>query len=127
MMVVDTSAVITVLLAEKEADHIALLMAENDLYMSAGTYAELLCVATRRNLLNAVTALIQALDVKIIPVDKDQADLVGQTYQIYGEGLHPAGLNFGDCFAYALAKMRQSPLLFVGKDFSKTDLKSALS
>jgi ribonuclease VapC len=61
-------------------------------------------------------------DINIEPVDIDQAYVARQAYSQYGKGRHPAGLNYGDCFTYALAKLSGEPLLFKGHDFSKTDL-----
>ena len=64
--------------------------------------------------------------IAIVPVSEEQTHVARQAYTDFGKGRHPAGLNFGDCFAYALAKVTGEPLLFKGKDFSKTDIASAL-
>jgi ribonuclease VapC len=94
--------------------------------MSAGSYVELMCVlarsqdpaATRR-----ADRLLQTLGIEVIPVSVEQARLAGEAYRVYGRGSgHPAGLNFGDTFAYALAVSENQPLLFVGQDFSATDV-----
>lgn len=66
--------------------------------------------------------LIQLARIKIIAVDHEMAQTAFEAWLFYGKGRHPAGLNFGDCFAYALAKVRDEALLFKGDDFSKTDL-----
>jgi ribonuclease VapC len=66
--------------------------------------------------------LIHIAQIQIEPVTVQQAAIARQAYQLYGKGRHPAGLNFGDCFAYALAKSKGEPLLFKGSDFSQTDL-----
>ncbi len=70
--------------------------------------------------------LIDDLDFEIVTVTAAAARRIGQAYARWGKGVHPAGLNFGDCFAYEIAKERSYPLLFVGEDFSKTDIKSVL-
>jgi len=71
-------------------------------------------------------ALFQQARTVIEPVTEEQALLARQGYSDYGKGRHPAGLNFGDCFAYALAKSTGEPLLFKGDDFRKTDIQSVL-
>ncbi len=95
MIVVDTSALMAVLLGEAEAES----------WEMAG--------------------LVSGLGMEVVSVTELAASQVARAYAIWGKGVHPAGLNFGDCFAYALAKERDCPLLFVGNDFSKTDLKMA--
>lgn len=65
--------------------------------------------------------------VEIVAVDADQAALARRAWRRYGKGRHPAGLNYGDCFSYALAVSRDQPLLFKGDDFSKTDLATTVS
>jgi len=62
--------------------------------------------------------------IELIPVDVEQAQIARRAFKEYGKGRHPAGLNFGDCFPYALAKSRNDTLLFKGNDFSKTDIKA---
>lgn len=64
-------------------------------------------------------------NIKVIPVDLEQAEAARTAYRKFGEGIHPAGLNFGDCFAYALAKTAKEALLFKGNDFALTDVQSA--
>jgi ribonuclease VapC len=70
--------------------------------------------------------LLAALEVKIAPTTSQQALLAREAYRRFGKGNHPAKLNLGDCFAYALAKARGEPLLFKGGDFDRTDVQSAL-
>jgi ribonuclease VapC len=60
--------------------------------------------------------------ISLVPVDEEQADLARQAFRKFGKGRHPAGLNFGDCFSYALARSLDEPLLFKGNDFSQTDI-----
>ena len=73
-----------------------------------------------------MTALIDGLDFEIESVTSASARSVSRAYETWGKGLHPAALNFGDCFAYALAQERACPLLYVGGDFKKTDIVAAL-
>lgn len=128
MIVVDTSALISILKNEPSSQACALVLAgEPDLIMSAGTLAELLILTERRQLSAEREALMQIFDVKIIAVDERLARLSLDAHSSFGKGVHPAGLNFGDCFAYALAKDLDCPLLFVGNDFSQTDIVSALA
>jgi len=122
-MVVDTSALMAVLLNEPEADAcVAALESEEALLISAGTMAEALIVAARRNLAEEMQQLIDGLGFEIVSVTAAVARRVAQAYENWGRGQHPAGLNFGDCFAYALASERNCRLLYVGEDFSKTDI-----
>ena len=64
--------------------------------------------------------------ISVLPVDVDQAHLARQAFRQYGKGRHPAGLNFGDCISYALAKSLAQPLLYKGQDFSQTDIQAAV-
>ncbi len=123
MIVVDTSALMAVLLNEAEADACAAaLEAEEALLISAGTMAEALIVAARRNLAQEMQQLIDGLGFEIVGVTAASARRVAQAYESWGRGQHPAGLNFGDCFAYELARQRGCRLLYVGEDFAKTDV-----
>jgi len=93
--------------------------------ISAGTLAEAIIVAGRRNVAMELSDLIDALGFDIVPVTAASAERIAQAYGRWGKGIHPAGLNFGDCFAYEVAKQHSCALLFVGQDFSKTDLQRA--
>lgn len=127
MIALDTSALMAVLLGEPEAEACIAAMERNEaLLMSAGTLAEALVVGDRRNLLPEVQRLVEGLGVTIIPVTAASALRVAQAYANWGKGVHPAGLNFGDCFAYEVAKENDCALLFVGNDFSQTDVQSVL-
>ena len=126
MIAVDTSALMAILLGEAEADRCAdALEAAATIAISSGTMAEALIVALRRDLRDEMERLITGLGFEIVPVGAATARSVAAAYALWGKGVHPAGLNFGDCFAYALAKERGCPLLFVGDDFSRTDLERA--
>ncbi len=126
MIVLDTSALIAILLREPEAERCTAAIAGNaELAMSAGTYAEALIVAQRRSVAEEMTILLEGLDVEILPLAAADARRVGDAYRLWGKGHHPAGLNYGDCFAYAAAKALGCPLLYVGDDFARTDLGAA--
>lgn len=71
-------------------------------------------------------ALLERLGPEIVPFTAEHAALAREGWRRYGKGRHPAGLNMGDCFAYALAKARHQPLLFKGDDFAQTDVKAAI-
>jgi ribonuclease VapC len=127
MIVVDTSALIAVVFDEAKAGACSkALEADSEVLISAGTLAECLVVARRRHESQEVERLIVDLGMEIVNVTPASARRVAQAYERWGKGMHPAGLNFGDCFAYALAKEHSCPLLFIGNDFSKTDVASAL-
>lgn len=126
MIAVDTSALMAIVLDEPEAAAcMAVLEAEEELVISAGTVAEALIVSARRNVGEEVERLIDGLGFDIVNVTPPAARRIAQAYTKWGKGLHKAGLNFGDCFAYDVAKQHDCPLLFVGDDFTKTDLRSA--
>jgi ribonuclease VapC len=127
MIAVDTSALMAIVLDEPEAEAcIAVLEAENEILISAGTVAEVLIVAARRNVGEEVESLISGLGFEIVTVTPASAHRIAQAYGVWGKGAHPAALNFGDCFAYEVAKEHACPLLYVGGDFAKTDIESVL-
>ncbi|MBB3138265.1 ribonuclease VapC [Rhizobium pisi] len=127
MIAVDTSALMAILLGEPQADAlIAVLEAEDDLLISAGTVAEALIVAARRNIGEEMERLIDGLGFEIISVTPASARRIAEAYNNWGKGTHPASLNFGDCFAYEVAKEYGCRLLFVGDDFGVTDVERAL-
>ena len=127
MMAVDTSALMAIVLREAEADRCkAALEEEPDLLISAGTVAEALIVAARRNLVEEMNRLIDGLGFDIVSVTPASARRIAAAYARWGRGTHPVGLNFGDCFSYEVAKEHSCPLLYVGEDFAKTDLESAV-
>ena len=94
--------------------------------ISAGTVAEALIVAARRNVDEEVSRLIDGLGFEIVSVTPASARRIAAAYARWGRGAHPAGLNFGDCFSYEVAKEHSCPLLYIGDDFSQTDLERAL-
>ena len=127
MIAVDTSALMAILLDEPEAAACAEAFATNDrIVISAATVAEALIVAGRRGLGAEMAGLVDGLDLEIASVSPAMARRVADTYARWGKGIHPAGLNFGDCFAYEVARTRGCPLLYVGADFAQTDVASVL-
>jgi ribonuclease VapC len=128
MIAVDTSALMAIALGEPIAGEcIQALESETDVVISAGTVAEALIVAARRNVGDEVIRLIDGLGFEIVPVTPASARRITAAYARWGRGAHPAGLNFGDCFSYEVATEHSCPLLYIGDDFSNTDLASALS
>jgi ribonuclease VapC len=127
MIAVDTSALVAIVLREATAaDCIESLAAEASPLISAGTMVEALVVAARRNVVAEMTRLLGEVAFKVIPVTEAAARRIGVAYARWGKGVHPARLNFGDCFAYDVAQDNACPLLFVGGDFAKTDIRSVL-
>lgn len=128
MIAVDTSALMAILLGEADADAcIAALESEDEIIMSAGTLAEALIVSARRGVGEELAELVAGLGLEIVGLTAASARRVAEAYSRWGKGVHPAALNFGDCFAYEVASERQCPLLFVGADFRATDVASALA
>ena len=127
MIAVDTSALMAILLDEAEAAACAEALATNDRIMiSGGTVAEALIVAERRGLRAEMAGLIDGLGLEVAAAPLAVAKRVADSYVQWGKGVDPSGLNFGDCFAYEVAKTHACPLLYVGKDFTRTDIASAL-
>ena len=127
MIAVDTSALMAIILGEAASDAcIRALQIEADLVISAGTVAEALIVSARRNVREEMSRLIEGLGVEIVTVTPASARRIAEAHARWGRGRHRAGLNFGDCFSYAVAKEHACPLLFVGEDFLQTDLQSVL-
>lgn len=127
MIAVDTSALMAIVLDAAEADAcIAALEKEDNVLISAGTIAEALLVAARRNVGEEIASLIDGLGFNAVAVTPASARRIASAYGRWGKGIHAAGLNFGDCFAYEVAKEHDCPLLYVGGDFASTDVKGAL-
>ncbi len=127
MIAVDTSALMSIILDEPQAAScIAALEVEEEILVSAGTVAEALIVSGRRNVGGEMTSLIDGLGFDIVPITPAAARRIAEAYGRWGRGIHPAGLNLGDCFAYEVAKEHGCRLLYIGEDFSKTDVESVL-
>jgi ribonuclease VapC len=126
VIAVDTSALMAILLDEPEAEAcMDVLQATEALAISAGTVAEALIVAERRNLRPEMRRMVEGLGFEVASVTAGTARRMADAHARWGKGIHPAGLNFGDCFAYVLAIERDAPLLYVGEDFSRTDVRPA--
>jgi ribonuclease VapC len=127
VIAVDTSALMAILLGEPESDSlISALEADPDVLISAAVVAEALIVAGRRNVADEMVRLIEDLGLTVVPVTAAGARRVAEAYGLWGKGVHPAGLNFGDCFSYVVARDHACPLLYVGEEFAKTDLLAPL-
>ena len=127
MIAVDTSALMAIALHEPAADACAAALGDElEILISAATLAEALIVAGRRGVSGAIEALVERLAIEVVPVTAVSARRVASAYERWGRGVHPAGLNLGDCFAYEVAKGASCPLLFIGKDFARRDLESVL-
>jgi ribonuclease VapC len=129
-VVVDTSALMAVVLGEPDAErYAASLAAAPRLLIAAPTWLEAAIVATARLGPEGhalLTELLEGLQATVVPFDEVLARSAHDGWLRFGRGRHPAGLNLGDCFAYALAKQCAEPLLFKGEDFARTDLEAAL-
>ncbi len=128
-MIVDSSALVAILYEEPEGPEFQARIAESARpMMSAANYLEASIVADRSNDPRrgaALDSLIEVLGIELVPVTVEQARIAREAFRNYGRGAHPAGLNFGDCFAYALARATGDRLLFKGQDFSQTDITPA--
>src|SRR5438309_5754211 len=129
-MILDTSALAAILFGEPEADLYTQLIHDADrCLISAGNFLELAIVVEAQIGPDAgrqCDVFFRRAGIIIEPVTVEQAHLARQAFFDFGKGRHAAGLNFGDCFAYALAKVTGEPLLFKGEDFKKTDITTAL-
>ena len=128
-MIVDTSAVLAILFNEDDAERYARAISEADSRrISAANFVEAAIVVeaqTREGGTRQFDAFFRRAGITIEPVTEEQAHVARQAYTDFGKGRHPAGLNFGDCFAYALAKVSGEPLLFKGGGFGETDVQAA--
>lgn len=125
MIVVDSSAIVAVLFDEPGGDAIAQKLADSPCVMSAATRVELGIVIEARTGAAGTQLLeefLSRVDMQIEPVDARLADEALVCWRRFGKGRHEAGLNLGDTFSYALARRMGQPLLFVGDDFSRTDV-----
>jgi ribonuclease VapC len=125
-MVVDTSAVLAILQDEPErrAFNEALEAAATRSISTAAFVEASIVIESRYGAegLRDLDSLIAAADIELVAVDAEQAHIARRAFSQFGKGRHPAGLNFGDCFSYALAKALGEPLLFKGGDFAQTDV-----
>ena len=125
-MVLDTSALLALLLEEPEAEEFRAAVEEDATRLvSAGTLLETALVIEARHGEpggRELEALLKAADIEVIAVDLEQVSEARRAWRRFGKGRHPAGLNYGDLFAYALTRTSGEPLLFKGQDFAKTDV-----
>jgi ribonuclease VapC len=131
VLVVDTSAVVALLKNEPGWEALATrLHAAASRLLSVASWVELSLVVAGRHgdeaTLDFLDRFLQAAAIELHPLDEPQARIARQAFLHFGKGRHPAGLNFGDCFSYALARTLDAPLLFVGNDFSQTDVRVAM-
>ena len=128
-MVIDTSALMAILCDEAERHHFnELIAASPSRLISAGTYLETAIVVEARfgrKGTHHLKLFLTTASIDVIACDREQADIAADAYYRYGRGRHVSGLNYGDCFSYALAIQTDEPLLFKGDDFVHTDVSSA--
>src|SRR4051794_7794813 len=129
-MVIDTSALLAVLLQEPLAARVAAAIgAGSPRLLSAATLLEAsIVIESRKGDAGGreLDLLLYRSALEVVPADQDQAEIARAAWRRFGKERHPAALNFGDCFAYALATSRQLPLLFCGEDFARTDVEGVL-
>ena len=125
-MVVDSSALLAILLNEPDAEPIRRAFDRDDVrVLSAATLLEVSMVIESRKGESGgrdLDLLISKSKIEVIPVDESQVDEARRAWRRFGRGRHPAGLNYGDLFSYALARTTGQPLLFKGNDFARTDV-----
>jgi ribonuclease VapC len=128
-MVIDTSALVSILLGEPDAERFALAIAgDPKRLVSAFTALEAGIVIEAKKGESGgreLDLLLHRAGIEIVPVTAEQFEIARSAWRNYGKGRHPAGLNIGDCCSYALAKCAGEPLLFKGDDFSRTDIRIA--
>jgi ribonuclease VapC len=127
-MVIDTSAVLAILLGEPERRRFnEKIEADPVRLLSAASFLETASIIDDRfgnEGARDLKLFLAEAEIEIDPVTLDPAEVAREAYRRFGKGNHPAALNFGDCFAYALARIRGEPLLFKGTDFSQTDIEA---
>jgi ribonuclease VapC len=127
-VIVDTSAILAILFDEPDADRYARAIAEApSCRLSVAGFLEVAIVLESRGGAEAANELDRFLEraaIELAPITVDHAEAARRAWRRFGRGNHPAGLNFGDCFAYAVAEVSGEPLLFKGEDFSRTDIEA---
>lgn len=131
-MFVDASAFVAILASEDDADALLTKLQQTEKRYTSpmAIWETSLALGRQRRIapmdaLALVTDFLKLLPVKVDPIENATTELAVDAYQRFGKGRHPAGLNFGDCFAYACARHLNMPLLYKGDDFSKTDIEAA--
>jgi ribonuclease VapC len=129
-MIVDSSALLALIFREATADRVEEALATAEMVaMGAPTFAEtgmVLASKLGKDSRALLALLAEEIDLTIVPFTAAHAREARDAFLRYGRGRHPAALNFGDCLSYAVAKLAEQPLLFVGEDFRRTDLVAAL-
>jgi ribonuclease VapC len=128
-VVIDSSALVAILLGEPGCDELAVKLsgAQRPVICAANWLEAMMVVSARLGApgVHALGELLDAAEVQVAPADAELVQTAFEAWQRFGKGQHPAALNFGDCFAYALAMRRGDVLLFKGNDFSQTDVQQA--
>ena len=128
-MIIDTSAILAILFEEPDAERfVRAVAAASSRRISAATLLETTIVLESRSgpaAAHELDAFLERAQIELEPVTREQAQTARQAWRRFGKGNHSAGLNFGDCFAYALAISTREPLLFKGRDFELTDIPAA--
>ncbi|MBX3166092.1 MAG: type II toxin-antitoxin system VapC family toxin [Candidatus Eremiobacteraeota bacterium] len=128
-MILDTSALVAIFYGEPERDDfIRRINLAPKCSLSVASFLELFMVTEKQLGADAsrqIESFLRRAGIALEPITVEQAYLARQAFLDYGKGRHPAALNFGDCFAYALSKALDEPLLFKGQDFSRTDVRIA--
>ncbi|HLZ84906.1 MAG TPA: type II toxin-antitoxin system VapC family toxin [Caulobacteraceae bacterium] len=129
-MIIDTSAILAILLGEPDAPRFAEAVGSaHPRLLSAANLLEASMVVEARKGDDGARDLdlfVYRGEIEIVPVDREQVEVARLAWRRFGKGRHPAGLNYGDCFAYVLAKVSGAALLFKGADFAQTDIAAAL-
>jgi ribonuclease VapC len=130
-VIIDASALVAIVRGEPDARRcVDLIFEARDRYISAANLLEAYLVIDGARIPEesaALDATIHDMELAVVPVDRAQVEMARDAYRRFGKGSgHGARLNFGDCFAYALARSRDEPLLFIGNDFAQTDITPAL-
>ena len=130
-MIVDSSALLAILNREADAERYeAAILTAAPCRMSVANLLEVSIVIESRGGAEAgheLDAFLERAGIEPVPVTGEHLEAARQAWRRFGKGRHPAGLNFGDCFAYALARVTAEPLLFKGDDFARTDIPAAVS
>ncbi|WP_309628056.1 type II toxin-antitoxin system VapC family toxin [Brevundimonas sp.] len=127
MIALDSSALIEVVAQQPRAERCSRILSDAELIISAATLTEALIVGSRKRVLAELEDILGALTLTVEEVDAEFAERAAAAYRRWGKGFHRADLNYGDSFSYALAEMYDCPLLYVGDDFARTDIRSALA
>jgi ribonuclease VapC len=128
VIVIDTSAIVAIMLREENyLDISTRLIDDPQRWISPVTFAEIAMVLSRTTSdpKHSADTYIRQAGIQICTIDADQAEWARYAFLTFGKGRHPARLNLGDCFSYAAAKALNAPLLYVGDDFTKTDIRAA--